>query len=586
MSWQDSFTPDPIVPTQTQGWQSSFVPDGQTVQQPANNNPSFAEQAIRQVGLAGRDIAGAIPMALGGGADLLNTTINYGTSALNNHAGTNIPQLGMPTNDIQAALSATHMFPEYQNQGEKNVGTFASFLLGGGENLYNTAKEASGNAVDMLPKAAEDTGLVAPKRSDLNLIKEKLDLAGITPQQYADALRKSSPDEFAGELGGDPLRMQTQTQAKITGPAMQEARDAMRQRLAQAPQRTQQIIERTFFPSGAAEPTVGGDPALAASPLSQIEPIIQAQQNLVDIKNELPGLYDAAYNSSVNTEVGRRASLNVINTPAGQKAMKDLVGNLKNQGINPEDAGIVIDENNGFHGLSTKVPVSTLNELQKTLGDQVARNPLTGAIEDHSSQVIEGMRQHITNYLSENSPEFNAANTRAAANFQGTNAFELGRKLAHSAAGENADAIVNRANEAFSPQEQSYFKTGYAQGLFDTTMGAPIAGGSPAARIAKGTVTQTASDIIGQTQAQKFAEALMKEKNRVELAQRGLYGSNTAETLSAEVPSIPLSPHGLIAGATGKVMDFVNAGKNARIAQLLYATSPEQKAVLAKSLLR
>src|ERR1700676_712000 len=103
--------------------------------------------------------------------------------------------------------------------------------------------------------------------------------------------------------------MQTQAQAKITGPSMQAARDAMRQRLAEAPQRTQQIIERTFFPSSSTEATVGGDPALAASPLPQMQPVAQMQQNLVDIKNKLPDLYEAANNSTVNPTVGRRSSL-------------------------------------------------------------------------------------------------------------------------------------------------------------------------------------------------------------------------------------------------------------------------------------
>jgi hypothetical protein len=78
----------------------------------------------------------------------------------------------------------------------------------------------------------------------------------------------------------------------------------------------------------------------------------------------------------------------------------------------------------------------------------------------------------------------------------------------------------------------------------------------------------------------------MKEKGRIELAQRGLGGSNTAETLSASVPEIPTSAHGLLSTAAGKVMDFVNAGKNERIAQLLYATSPEQKAILARKILK
>lgn len=566
MGWQDSFTPDMQAPqaVQAQGWQSSFVPDGQQ-SPPAQQTDPY--ENIRNSIPAAPDFLTPAP---GSGLDKLTTAI--ATSA--------------PPWTVQAAASGIQGAKDLMNLGQPEHTENPQ------ENQMTPA--ALGDLLMVNPSIAmgatpytEGAGssLISPTSKDIKLIQQKLELAGVTPRQYADALTNSSPQDFAGELGGDPLRMQTQAQAKITGPAMQEARDAMRQRLAEAPQRTQQIIENAFFPSSSAAPTVGADPGLAASPLPQIEPIAQMQKNLVDIKDKLPDLYEAANNSTINPTVGRRASLGVINTPAGQQAMKDTVANLANQGIRPEQAGIVIDPENGFHGLATKVPVNTLGELQKSLGDQVTRNPMTGAIEDHSSQVIEGMRQHITNYLSENSPEFNTANTNAAANFQGTNAFEMGRKLAHSAAGENADALMQRATDSFSPQELSYFKGGYAQGLSDTTMGTALGSGSPASRIAKGTVTQTASDIIGPTEAQKFADALMQEKNKVDLAQRALYGSNTAETLTSGVPEVPTSIHGAGAAAFNKVKDFLQAGRNERLAQLLYATSPEQKALLASKVL-
>lgn len=536
MSWQDSFTPEATPQAvQAQGWQGSFVPD---------NQEAPPQHGFNNIGDA-----------------FMKTVKEFPQQAI----------IG-PLENIGNMV-----------YGDKPIVTDNMFETAG--NVMNLAMPFLGVPEGSAEKmAASDSGLIRPAAGDIKIIQKKLEMAGITPQQYAEALMKSSTNDFAGELGGDPLRMQTQAQAKITGPAMQQARDAMRQRLAEAPQRTQNIIENTFFPSSSVEPTVGGDPALAASPLPAMQPIEQMQQSLVDIKKKLPELYKAADNSAINSTVGRRGSLGVINTPAGQQAMRDTVTNLSNQGIRPETAGIVIDPENGFHGLSTQVPVSTLKELQESLGQQVKRNPNTGAIEDHSSLVIEGMRKHITTYLSDNSSAFETANTNAAANFQGTNAFEMGRKLAHSAAGENADALMQRVDSTFSPQELSHFKAGYAQGLGDSALGTSLGGGSPASRIAKGTVTQTSSDILGPTQAQKFAEALMQEKNRIELAQRGLYGSNTAESLSAGLPEVPTTPHGALFKAGSKIMDFINAGKEERMAQLLYATSPDQKALLAKML--
>lgn len=558
MTWQDSFVPDAITPpaAQSQGWQSSFVPE--------ETPPPLTEATLSDVG---NSLKGEIE-GTGDGGGPISLALQF-LGHTKRIADNQERPPGYPTG--QEGLN--DQVPVDPSMAAAAMGMTSSVA---GNPLHFT-RNPFGNG-------PSPDGIITPKSGDIKLIQEKLEMAGITPEQYAIALMKSSPDEFAGELGGEALRMQTQAQAKITGPAMQAARDAMRQRLAEAPQRTQQIIENTFFPSSSTAPTVGGDSVLAASPLPQIRPIEQMQQNLVDIKEKLPDLYDAAYNSTVNSTVGRRGSLGVINTPAGQRAMKDTVTNLANQGIRPESAGIVIDPENGFHGLATKVPVSTLNEVQKSLGQQINRNPNTGAIEDHASQVIEGMRKHITSYLSDNSPQFDTANTNAAANFQGTNAFEMGRKLAHSSAGENADALMQRADNAFSAQELSHFKAGYAQGLSDSAIGTSLGGGSPASRIAKGTVTQTSSDIIGPTQAQKFAEALMKEKSRVELAQRGLYGANTAESLSAGLPEVPTTPHGALLSVGNKIMDFVNAGKQERQAQLLYATSPEQKALLAKML--
>lgn len=588
MSWQDSFVPSQEAAPQMQGWQSSFIPSSSEGTN-ANDNSSTAEKITRSLGLTGRDLAGAIPMGLGSIGDLANKGINAVTSAVNNNAGTNIPQLGMPTDDVQKIMSSTGIFPEYENEAQKEVGNVASFLFSGGEGLVNTAREAYANALDMLPKAAEEVapgaGVVVPKSGDIKLIKEKLDLAGVTPQQYANALMKSSANDFAGELGGDPLRMQTQVQAKITSPSMQPAREAMRQRLETAPQRVQQIIEKTFYPSTAAEATTGGDIGLmkgAASP--SFAPVQKLQENLADIQVKLSELYGDAEAETVP----RGPFLDIINTPNGQTAMKGVIEKLANKNIKPESAGIVINPESGFYGLHTKdIPASTINELSKSLGDLVKRNPMTGAIEDSSSLVAEEQRKHITSYLSENSPAFSKANANAAANLQGQSAFEAGRKLAHSAAGENADALMDRASDIFSPQELSYHKAGYAQGLADAIQKTPLGGGNPAAQIAKGTVQNVTSNILqSPTEAQKFADLLVQEKNRIDLAQRGLGGSNTAETLNATLPEIPTSAHGMIAGAANKVMDFVNAGKNERIAQLLYATSPEQKAILARKILQ
>lgn len=602
MGWQDSFVPDqavtpPPVP-QSGNWQSSFVPDDQgqqASQQQPQQNYLPGEAQLRQVGLTGRDLMEVTGETPGFIADIPNKAINLGSKGINSLFGTSIPMMDMPSqalgispSQIEGYMNAAGI-PQPQGDLEEGVNGAAKFAVGvgmGGEGALNQIKQAYGNGAEMLGKAlakSEDTGLIVPKSSDIKLIKEKLELAGITPQQYAEALKNSSPEDFAGEVGGDPLRLQTQVQAKIAGPSMQPARDAMRQRLETAPQRVQNIIENTFYPSSSVLPTVGADATIAKGSISPLEPVQQLQQHLVDIKDKLPQLYDAANQSSVAGD----ASLGIISTPAGQKAMNDTVTKLANQGIKPEEAGIVIDPDNGFHGLSPQVPVSTLHDLSKSLGDQVVRNPLTGAIEDSQSNVVEGLRKNITSYLSQNSPQFNTANANAAAQLQGQSAFDMGRKLAHSAAGEKSDALMDRAAETFSPQELSFHKAGYAQGLSDSLQGSPLGGGNPASRIAKNMVQTTTANILqSPTEAQKFANALLQEKNRIDLAQRGLFGSNTAETLDSGVPKIPTSITEAGAHAFMAAKDWLMKSRNERLASLLYATDPETKAVLAQKVLQ
>lgn len=535
MGWQDSFVPDPQAaqpaPQPSGNWMSSFVPDGTTT-------PDKPVQFANPITAAGQALHDMIQPMSDMGA------MTYGSNPFED-AGANRKPI------------TPGDWGTYQGTKE-NAGNIASLLMP----FLMPDEDLTQNVVTEARTPNLPDGVVMPRGGDIKLIKDKLEMAGVTPQQFADALKNSSPDDFAGELGGDPLRMQTQAQAKLTGPAMQAARDAMRQRLSEAPQRTQAIIDQSFTP----QPTIEG-----------------MQQNISDMEDKLPSLYRAADPVMVPRSVG----IDAVNTPAGQTAMKQLVVNFKNNGINPTEAGVVIG-GNGFHGLAPEVPVSTLDAFQKSLGDQVERDPLTNKISDHASDVVEGMRKGITASLAKASPEYASALNTAAAEQQAKAAMALGRKLAGSSAGERADAITERAESTFSPNELSFHKAGYAQGLSDQLQGVPSATGNPAARLTKPAVTTASGDVLqSPVKAQQFAEALLREKNRVELAQRGLFGSNTAETLSAgEVPSIPHSPDGLVSKVVHKVVDMATAGKNARIAQLLYATSPEQKALLAERVLK
>ena len=112
-----------------------------------SNQSSLGEDAFTGVGLAGRALFEAVPKTIAGAGDLVNSGINAGTSALNKYAGTNIPQLGMPTDTVDKLTTATGMFPVPKDSTQEGVQNIASLLLGGGEGGYNLVKEAGKNAL-------------------------------------------------------------------------------------------------------------------------------------------------------------------------------------------------------------------------------------------------------------------------------------------------------------------------------------------------------------------------------------------------------------------------------------------------------
>ena len=161
------------------------------------------EEAFRQLGLAGRDIAGAVPTAVLGLGDVANSAINSTTGLINKYGGTKIPQLGMPTDVVQKGLSATGAFPEYKNDTERNVGNAAAIVLGGGEQGFNTAREMAQNGAKYfdttLNKAAQPVPTYDPMRtmravSDaFNTSIDKANTLYNFPQQLAEGQFVKAP---------------------------------------------------------------------------------------------------------------------------------------------------------------------------------------------------------------------------------------------------------------------------------------------------------------------------------------------------------------------------------------------------------
>ena len=402
----------------------------------------------------------------------------------------------------------------------------------------------------------------------LNEIQRNLELGGITPEQYAQRLAASSVDDFAGELGGENMRMLAQANAKIPGAAMDAARGAMRQRIGQADQRVNQIINDTI-----------ASPDDLAQRLAQIEG-----------KKAFEGIF---YDAAKDIRIPSDAFEQVIATPAGQGALRQTAVNLANRNVEPNQIGIL---KNIAQGLETpladgsrvipELPVNAWHEVSKSLGDQVKRDIAGNIIEPANAAPIESMRKAMVDALRRASPEFDKAQTNSAAMRSSQEALDLGRKLARLASGDTGDAVLDATTR--SPVNLPYAQAGYAEGLRDVISGVPY-GGNPASRLANPKVINRTAELVGSEKAGNLYNKLLAEKLRMDFANRGINNSSTAETIGqmvGRVSDIPLTTGDVARKGGNFVIDLMNKGKDKQVASLLYGTSPEQKALLANMLLK
>lgn len=400
----------------------------------------------------------------------------------------------------------------------------------------------------------------------LKEISANLELGGVSPEEFAQRLARSSVDDFAGEVGGENLRMLAQSKAKIPGAAMDSARTAMRQRMEQAPQRVNSLID-----------------AVIASPDDLAQRAAQ-----IEGKKAFEGIfYDRASEILPSAPFER-----IISTPAGQTALKDAAVNLANRSVAPNQIATL---RNIAQGLETPIPggkiipelpVSAWHEVSKSLGDQVKRDIAGNILEPAKAAPVESLRKGMVDALRKASPDFNVAQTNSAAMRSSQDALELGRKLARMATGAQSDDVMEALTA--SAVDLPYAQAGYAEGLRDVISAVPH-GGNPASRLATPKVLSRTAELVGAGKADDFYQKLMAEKLRMEFANRGLHNSATAETVGqmiGNVADIPLSTTDAARKGGNALLNILSSGKDKRVASMLYATSPEEKAALAALLTR
>lgn len=131
----------------------------QPAAQPVPQVRSMPDEIARQVGLTAR--AGAtglssLPTMLG---DALNSAVNYGIRGVNSAAGTNIPQLQMPSQVVQQGLNASGL-PQPENATERVVQDVAGAMTGAGSQV--ALSRALGNAASPVVQSIGNQLAAAP----------------------------------------------------------------------------------------------------------------------------------------------------------------------------------------------------------------------------------------------------------------------------------------------------------------------------------------------------------------------------------------------------------------------------------------
>lgn len=421
----------------------------------------------------------------------------------------------------------------------------------------------AGNAATNAALAAGTTAILGklfpanPIDKETKLFTQKLEESGISPQQYADAMKNSSADDFAAELGGENLKNIALKQAKINTPALHTARQSLRERILNAPQRAENIVQENIMPSNTLDNMVG---------------------NIDEMASKLGPMY-----KQVDAQlVPRNDFADTLYTKEGKAALKDVANKMNAKGISLKDAGLLADKNGNIF-LSPKVPIGTLREAQDSLKQQISRDSITGKVntDDNWNAIIEGMRQKITSGLEKNSDLFKKTNAIAAGKLQAESAMDMGQKLAKTASSDVAEKITERADKVFSPNELSYQKAGFQKGLIDAMKNSPAGEGNPISRISANRVFDRASDVLDSpVAANKFRDAVIAERERMAFANRALQNSVTAEAM----PTQSLS--GFLKSPFKSASDKFEQMSTKRLAEMLYATSPEAKAKISNSVLR
>lgn len=204
-------------------------------QKPQADYRSDGENVFRQLGLTSRDIFSGLAGAATVPGDLANMAINKVSPTINKYTGSNIPPLGMPTEDVKNLLTKAGL-PLPENNKEKLINGAAETMvqfMPNAENLIKYGKEAANNLGDMW-NGYDGPATSAEAKTIANSHYQTAQESGgiLTPNftdKFLDKVSDMTPQTSAGKVvaGDTPLtqlnqRLQALRGKPLTLPAIQE----------------------------------------------------------------------------------------------------------------------------------------------------------------------------------------------------------------------------------------------------------------------------------------------------------------------------------------------------------------------------
>jgi hypothetical protein len=188
-------------------------------------------------------------------------------------------------------------------------------------------------------------------------------------------------------------------------------------------------------------------------------------------KTEAAPLYDEAYRVGIFPDDFNAQVAPILDTPAGQQALRNAVNIAKNERVPINNLGITIDDNAGTIRFDAVPNMKTLDYVRRGFDDVVegARDKVTGKLNpDNATRAVLGLRRDLNDSLIALNPKYGEALNAWSGPTKAIDAMTRGRKLASGRTDpEVFSGVVGRMGDA----EKEAMRIGVARTLSDRLRG-------------------------------------------------------------------------------------------------------------------